>query len=396
MNKKCTSLSSLFLIYLRLGFTSFGGPVAHLGYFRDEFVTRKKWLTDEAYADLVALCQFLPGPASSQVSYAIGYLQRGWWGGILAWCGFTLPSAFALILFAYGLASFGDAANSGWVLGLKLAAVAVVAKAVWGMGIKLCNTKTKITFAFLAAAVVLLFPTVWTQIGVIVLGAIGGWLLFSTASEINGTGGTNPSLSRKKGALCLALFAVLLVGFWLAASLTQSRAVGYFDAFYRSGSLVFGGGHVVLPLLEEAVVRPGWVDQSTFLAGYGAAQAVPGPLFTFSAFLGASLNESPTGWLGGLFCLIAIYIPSILLVTGLLPFWERIRGNRGAKRALAGTNATVVGLLIAAFYNPVWISAVVSTEAVAFAVIAFLFLQIWKLPPWALVIASGFAGWVIF
>jgi len=395
MPAKHSPLLALFLTYLRLGFTSFGGPVAHLGYFRDEFVSRKKWLTDEAYADLVALCQFLPGPASSQVSYAIGYLRHGWWGGFLAWCGFTLPSAFALILFAYGLTALGDTSGAGWVLGLKLAAVAVVAKALWGMGTKLCRTRTTVTFALVAGALVLLFPTVWAQLGVIAGGALAGWALLDQPPAGAGAKAGKSSLSSRTGFFCLMTFAVLLIGLWIAAAFSGSRWIDTFEAFYRSGSLVFGGGHVVLPLLEESVVAPGWVDQGTFLAGYGAAQAVPGPLFTFSAFLGASMNASPTGWLGGLYCLVAIYVPSILLVTGLLPFWDRIRSNQAAKRALAGTNAAVVGLLLAAFYNPVWTSAVISPRAAAFALVGFLLLQFWKMPPWALVILSGLAGWAV-
>tara|TARA_R100000027_G_scaffold52103_3_gene40838 strand:- start:16067 stop:17257 length:1191 start_codon:yes stop_codon:yes gene_type:complete len=395
MPQKQAPLLSLFFIYLRLGLTSFGGPVAHLGYFRDEFVIRRKWLTDQAYADLVALCQFLPGPASSQVGYAIGYQRHGWAGGIIAWSAFTLPSAIALILFAYGLSSIGDASDAGWVLGLKLAAVAVVAKAVWGMGIKLCNTRTTASFALISAAVILLFPTAWAQVGVVIAGAIAGWLLLSADTPDPGHSATGAKRSPRAGCLYVALFAALLLGFWGLSSISDSRWVQYFDAFYRSGSLVFGGGHVVLPLLEEAVVSTGWVDENTFLAGYGAAQAVPGPLFTFSAFLGASMDRSPTGWLGGLYCLVVIYIPSILLVTGILPFWEKIRANRGARRALAGTNAAVVGLLLAAFYDPVWTSAIVSPRAAAFAVIAYLLIQFWKVPAWALVILSGLVGWAI-
>jgi chromate transporter len=397
MSRNRPPLLDLFLIYLRLGVTSFGGPIAHLGYFREEFVRRKKWLTDEAYADLVALCQFLPGPASSQVSYAIGYLRLGWWGGFLAWCGFTLPSAVALILFAYGLTALGDASGAGWVLGLKLAAVAVVAKALWGMGSQLCNSRTTVTFALIAGAVVLLSPTAWAQLGVIAAGALAGWVLLGgPANKTHGQGNPSFSLHPRTGLFCLGAFGVLLIGLWVAASFSESRWVDTFAAFYRSGSLVFGGGHVVLPLLEESVVGSGWIDQGTFLAGYGAAQAVPGPLFTFSAFVGTSMNSAPTGWIGGLYCLVAIYVPSILLVTGLLPFWEKIRSNPAAKRALAGTNAAVVGLLLAAFYDPVWTSAVVSPKAAAFALVGFLLLQFWKMPPWALVILSGLAGWVVF
>ncbi|MGE9291950.1 MAG: chromate efflux transporter [Puniceicoccales bacterium] len=390
-----SALLQLFLTYLRLGLTSFGGPIAHLGYFRDEFVVRKKWISDESYADLVALCQFLPGPASSQVSYAIGYIRHGWLGGILAWCGFTLPSAMALILFAYGLSTWGDVSEAGWVQGLKLAAVAVVAKAVWGMGTKLCKTRATITLALAACAIVLLFPTVWAQLGVILAGALAGSTLLPNPPQNHRANDTGPSGSHRTGALCLVAFGALLIVPSAIATFTHSPLLLTFDAFYRSGSLVFGGGHVVLPLLEEAVVQPGWIDPNTFLAGYGATQAVPGPLFTFAAFLGASMNEPITGWFGGLFCLGAIYIPSILLVTGVLPFWERIRKNQTAKRALAGTNAAVVGLLLAAFYQPAWTSAILSPQAAAFALIAFLLLQFWKMPPWALVILCGFAGWAL-
>lgn len=390
------SLSSLFLVFLRLGCTSFGGPVAHLGYFREEFVKRRRWLTDEAYADLVALCQFLPGPASSQVNYAVGFLRRGWLGGLIAWCGFTLPSAVVLILFAYGLSAFGDPAGAGWVHGLKLGAVAVVAKAVWGMGTTLCPDRATVSLALAAGAAVLVVPSPWTQVGVILAGGFLGRLLLSAPSAPSAAGeiGKLP-LDRRAGAILLFLFGFLLVGLWALAGATDSRPLAYFEAFYRSGSLVFGGGHVVLPLLEEAVVRPGWIDQGTFLAGYGAAQAVPGPLFTFAAFLGTALNEPPNGWAGGLFCLAAIYVPSILLVSGLLPFWRRIRSNQAARQALRGTNAAVVGLLLAAFYDPVWTGAVVSPTAAAFALVGFLLLRFWNLPPWALVILGGFAGWLV-
>lgn len=393
MNSSPHSLISLFLVFLRLGCTSFGGPVAHLGYFREEFVRRRRWLTDEAFADLVALCQFLPGPASSQVNYAVGFLRRGWVGGIVAWSAFTLPSALVLILFAYGLSSLGNPDGSGWVLGLKLAAVAVVAKAVWGMGTQLCTDRATITLALFAGILMLLLPYGWMQISVIAGGAVIGWLFLQTEERKSVGSSLSVPLRRRTGLLCLGIFAVLLVGLWLATLMFSNQYLAVFEAFYRSGSLVFGGGHLVLPLLEETVVRPGWVDQSTFLAGYGATQAVPGPLFTFSAFLGTAMNDAPNGFLGGIFCLIAIYVPSVLLVTGLLPFWDRVRRNHAARRALRGTNAAVVGLLLAAFYDPVWTSAVISPEAVAFVLAGFLLLQFWKLPPWALVILSGFAGW---
>ncbi len=391
------SLFSVFFVFLRLGCTSFGGPVAHIGYFHDEFVRRRRWLSDEAYTDLVALCQFLPGPASSQVNYAVGFVRHGWIGGILAWTAFTLPSAILLIAFAYGLHWFGNPEEAGWILGLKLAAVAVVAKAIWGMGTTLCTDRSTLSLAILAAVVMLLFPFGWTQVAVIAGGGLVGWLI---PSKEKGNAPKQrvlaPPLKRRTGILCLTLFFVLLVGLWFLTLISGSHLVAVSEAFYRSGALVFGGGHLILPLLEQTVVRPGWVDQSIFLAGYGAAQAVPGPLFSFAAFLGTAMNESPNGWIGGIFCLIVIYIPSILLVTGILPFWSRIRQNQMARRALRGTNAAVVGLLLAAFYTPVWTSSVASPAAVAFVLTGFVLLHVWRLPPWVLVILSGLGGWLFF
>ncbi|ODU43537.1 MAG: chromate transporter [Thiobacillus sp. SCN 63-374] len=382
---------AVFLVFLRLGLTSFGGPVAHLGYFRDEFVTRRQWLTERSYADLVALCQFLPGPASSQVGIALGLSRSGYAGALAAWAGFTLPSAIALILFAQGMASYGDVIPAGVLHGLKVVAVAVVAQAVWGMARNLCPDAPRVTIMAAAACFVLLLPSAWGQVGVIVIAAIIGLLLFKPQQ-----GAAHDPLPivmrRRAGLLWLALFFALLMGLPLLTALFPGQTLAMVDAFYRAGSLVFGGGHVVLPLLQAEVVPTGWVDNEFFLAGYGAAQAVPGPLFTFAAFLGASMNETPSGWLGGMICLLAIFAPSFLLVAGALPFWERLRRNIRAQAALSGINAAVVGLLLAALYQPVWTSAIHAPQDFGLALIALVALMFWKLPPWLVVVGSGVAG----
>ena len=382
-------LLEVFLVALRLGFTSFGGPVAHLGYFREEYVTRRKWLDEQQYADLVALCQFLPGPASSQVGFGVGMQRAGVLGGFVAWLGFTLPSAIALTLFAIGLAQMGDVSGAGWLKGLKVAAVAVVAKAVWGMGVSLCPDKPRASLAIVVAAIVLLVREPWVQIAVIVFGGIVGavWLPAPEA-----TGNLETRRLKKRYFAPLILFVVLLVALPLAAGATDNRALDYTDSFYRSGALVFGGGHVVLPLLEQEVVSPGWVDQDTFLAGYGAAQAVPGPLFTLSSFLGASMEEAPNGWLGSALCLIAIFLPAWLLVIGAMPLWAYVRRWRLARAATTGANAAVVGLLLAALYNPVWTVAITGTAPFVIALVCFGLLQIWRIPSWAVVLFAAGAG----
>lgn len=385
---------TVFLIFLRLGLTSFGGPVAHLGYFREEFVRRRRWLDEHSYADLVALCQFLPGPASSQVGLAIGLLRGGYRGALAAWAGFTLPSAIALTLFALGIASWAEALPGGVLQGLKIVAVAVVAQAVWGMARTLCTDAPRIAMAVAAAIAVLLLPFVWGQVGVIVLaGAIGLLLLHP---EPKSTHAPLPiAIGGRSALLSLGLFAVLLLALPVLARSVESQALAMVDAFYRTGSLVFGGGHVVLPLLQAEVVPSGWVDNDTFLAGYGAAQAVPGPLFTFAAFLGASMNGAPNGWLGAGLCLVAVFAPSFLLVVGTLPFWERLRASRHAQAALAGVNAAVVGLLLAALYDPVWTSAIKGVGDFALALLALAALMFWKLPPWLVVLAGGIGGWLL-
>jgi len=383
---------ALFLIFLRLGLTSFGGPIAHLGYFHDEFVTRRKWLTERSYADLVALCQFLPGPASSQVGMAIGLFRCGYTGALAAWAGFTLPSAVALILFALGMASDGNVMPLGVLQGLKVVAVAVVAQAVWGMARNLCPDTPRITIMAGVTCFVLLVPSAWGQVGAIVIAAVIGLLLFKPQKRSI----HDPlpiAIRRRVGLLWLTLFFVLLTGLPLLTAMFPNQTLSLVSVFYRAGSLVFGGGHVVLPLLQAEVVPTGWVSKDTFLAGYGATQAVPGPLFTFAAFLGASLNHGPSGWLGGLVCLLAIFAPSFLLIVGALPFWEHLRRNTRAQAALLGVNAAVVGLLLAALYQPVWTSAIHAPQYFILALLALVALLFWKLPPWLVVVSSAIAGW---
>ncbi|SCC46630.1 chromate efflux transporter [Kosakonia oryziphila] len=385
---------AIFMIFLRLGLTSFGGPIAHLGYFRDEFVTRRQWLTERSYADLVALCQFLPGPASSQVGIALGLSRSGYTGALAAWVGFTLPSAVALILFALGMASYGDAMPSGVLHGLKVVAVAVVAQAVWGMARNLCPDLPRITIMAAATCFVLLVPSTWGQVGCIVIAAVIGLLLFKP-QQVAVHDPLPISVRRRVGLFWLTLFFMLLIGLPLLTAILPNQTLLMVETFYRTGALVFGGGHVVLPLLQAEVVPSGWVSNDTFLAGYGAAQAVPGPLFTFAAFLGASMNQAPSGWLGGLVCLLAIFAPSFLLIVGALPFWESLRRNTRTQAALLGINAAVVGLLLAALYQPVWTSAIHTPQDFGLALVALIALMFWKLPPWLVVVSSGVAGWLL-
>lgn len=390
-NETRSSAWSVLAIFLRLGLTSFGGPIAHLGYFHHEFVTKRHWLSERSYADLVALCQFLPGPASSQVGIALGMSRAGYRGALAAWAGFTLPSAALVILFALGVSRYGDALGPGALHGLKVVAVAVVAQAVWGMAKNLCTDLTRIALMVIAACGALLEPSAWGQVSVIVIAGIAGVMLCkpgpSDAHDL-----LPIPISRKSGAIWLSLFFALLLGLPLLAGLTADRSVAMIDAFYRAGALVFGGGHVVLPLLQAEVVPPGWVSNETFLAGYGAAQAVPGPLFTFAAFLGASMNQAPSGWTGGLLCLLAIFAPSFLLIAGVLPFWERLRRSVRTRAALAGINAAVVGLLLTALYDPVWTNAIFTLEDFGLALAALIALMFWRLPAWLVVIGSGVVG----
>ena len=393
-NIESKSAWAVFLIFLRLGLTSFGGPVAHLGYFRDEFVIRRKWLTENSYADLIALCQFLPGPASSQVGIAIGLSRAGYTGALAAWTGFTLPSAIVLMLFAIGISSYGDIVPLGVLHGLKVAAVAVVAQAVWGMGKNLCTDVARISIMALAACFVLLVPSALAQVSVIAIAAIIGLLWFKP-EKVMAHDPLPITVRRRTGLVWLFLFFSLLIGLPLLTALYPSQTLSMVDTFFRAGSLVFGGGHVVLPLLQAEIVPAGWISNDTFLAGYGATQAVPGPLFTFAAFLGSSMNQAPSGWLGGMICLIAIFAPSFLLVMGVLPFWESLRQNLRTRAALSGINAAVVGLLLAALYQPVWTSAIVEAKDFGLALVALIALMFWKVPAWLVVIGCGAAGWLL-
>ena len=381
-------------VFLKLGLTSFGGPVAHLGYFHAEVVERRRWLDERAYGDLVALCQFLPGPASSQVGIGTGLLRAGVAGAFAAWVGFTLPSALAMVLFAYGLGTLEGALGTGWLHGLKIAAVAVVAQAVWAMAQTLAPDRARATLAALAAVVVLLVPSAWGQVGAIAAGAVIGLAVLRGAGGAAGSALRVP-IGRAFALVSLALFFALLVALPLLSAAIPSQALALFDSFYRSGSLVFGGGHVVLPLLQAEVVPPGWVTNDAFLAGYGAAQAVPGPLFTFAAYLGAVMGPQPNGWAGAALCLVAVFLPSFLLVFGALPFWAALRGEPRAQAALRGINAAVVGLLLAALYRPVWTSAIAAPIDFALAILAFLGLARWKLPPWLVVVLAAAAGGVL-
>ena len=388
------SVATIFLAFLKLGLTSFGGPVAHLGYFRDEFVIRRKWIDDHAYADLVALCQFTPGAASSKVGIGIGMTMGGLPGAVAAWIAFTLPSALALVLFGYGVTAYSEYLDTGLLHGLKVVAVAVVALAVWGMAKNLCPDAPRATMAVGAALVFTAWPTSYGQIGAIAAGALIG-LFFLKDNRDGGHVEMNIPLGRRAGAAALTLFFALLFGLPVAAAAYPSQALALFDSFYRTGSLVFGGGHVVLPLIQSEVVPPGWVDNDAFLAGYGAAQAVPGPLFTFAAYLGTVSKPAPNGWLGALLCLVAIFLPSFLLTVGALPFWEDLRRVRRVRSALVGVNAVVVGLLLAALYSPVWTSAIKGPADYGLALVAFILLALWKWPPWLVVVLPAFGGWLL-
>lgn len=385
------SPAEVFRTFLKLGLTSFGGPVAHLGYFRNELVERRKWIDETGYADLVAMCQFLPGPASSQVGFALGLLRAGPLGGLAAWCAFTLPSAVLLVLFAIGATYFQGRVGAGLVHGLKLVAVAVVAQAVWGMARSLTPDKQRAAIALVAILIVVFLSGAAGQISAILIGGLAG-IGFCRATSVSPAGHLTFPISRRAGLIALATFFVLLGGLPLAATASGTHGMALFDAFYRAGALVFGGGHVVLPLLEEGVVRPGWIGPSEFLAGYGAAQAVPGPLFTFAAFLGAAMEPSPNGIVGAAICLVAIFAPGLLLVTGVLPFWDFVRVRPLAQAAMRGANAAVVGILAAALYSPVATSAILSPADFAVALFGFVLLTACKCPPWIVVVLTAASG----
>jgi chromate transporter len=375
----------IFITALKLGLTSFGGPVAHLGYFREEYVKRRKWLDESTYANLVALCQFLPGPASSQVGIAIGTMRGGLAGGILAWIGFTLPSVIVLTVFAYFVEKF-HFQNAGWVTGLKLVAVAIVAQAVFEMGRKLTPNRKRITIAAAAASISLLYPFPHIQILLLVFSGLIGILLLRH-SESNFVASFSSKLSKRAGIISLSFFFLLLFFLPVLRQLTESKWVALFDSFYRAGSLVFGGGHVVLPLLEKEFV-PVWLTHEQFLAGYGAAQAVPGPLFTFASYLGTVME----GWFGALLATAAIFLPSFLLVLGVLPFWNILQKSKQVQLVLSGVNAGVVGILLAALYDPIWTTSIVSSLHFTIAFVCFVLLVFWKLPSWLVVIVSALLG----
>jgi chromate transporter len=381
----------VFSIFLKLGLTCFGGPIAHIGYFREEFVVRRRWLDEQAYADLVALCQFLPGPASSQVGFSIGLMRAGYRGALAAWTGFTLLSAIALVLFAWGASALGGPAGTGLVHGLKLVAVAIVAQAVWGMARSLTPDRERASIACIAALILLFSSSALAQIGAILLGAVAG-LLLCRAEPANSASHIAMPVSRTAGTIALALFIILLAGLPVLARLAPSSGIALFEAFYRSGALVFGGGHVVLPLLREAVVAPGWVSDDVFLTGYGAAQAVPGPLFTFAAYLGAVVKGSPSGIAGAVVALIGIFLPGILILLAALPFWDNFRKRLAAQAMMRGVNAAVVGILGAALYNPVWTSSVQGPHDFAIALTGFVLLVAWRAPPLVVVAFSAAAG----
>lgn len=405
-----TSALQLFWVFLGLGLTAFGGPIAHLGYFRDAFVVRRQWFSEKRYADLVALCQFLPGPASSQVGLAIGYARCGYRGALAAWLGFTLPSAAIMIGLGLGLAVADWSQCGGVIQGLKLVALAVVAQAIWGMAHSLCPDRPRLSLMLITTVILLLFPGVWSQLAVIaVAGLLGWWGLKSLSGDpendkesdaINDTVTSDSKIRKsskvsKLAPVFIVTFALVLGVLPVILQFQAQSVLVLFDAFYRSGSLVFGGGHVVLPLLEAEVVQTGWVDKQSFLAGYGAAQALPGPLFTFAAFLGTVASIGPGGVWGGLLCLTAIFLPAFLLVLGVLPHWDRLRQHRKVQGMLHAVNAAVVGLLLAAFYQPLWESTVIQAQHFALALAAFGALMVWRVPPWLVVLVFAGGGWLL-
>jgi len=385
------SPGEVFRAFIKLGLTSFGGPIAHLGYFRNELVIRRKWIDEAGYADLVALCQFLPGPASSQIGFALGLLRGGPLGALAAWAAFTLPSAFLLVLFAYGASAFGGPVGEGLLHGLKIVAVAVVGQAVWGMARTLAPDRERAGIAIAAVLIVIFVAGSFGQIAAIVAGGLAGlWLC--RGGPVAATGRLTFSVPKRVGVISLALFFVLLFVLPLVSATLGSQALLRFDSIYRAGSLVFGGGHVVLPLLEAQVVQPGWVSENAFLAGYGAAQAVPGPLFTFAAYLGAVMQPGPNGIAGAAIGLVAIFLPGFLLLVGALPFWDSFRSRPLAQAAMRGANAAVVGILAAALYSPVWTSAILGPYDFALAATGFVLLTVWKTPPWIVVVLLALGG----
>lgn len=386
---KLRILFEILLVSTRLGLTSFGGPTAHLGYFHTEYVRRKKWMDEKSYADLVALSQFLPGPASSQVGIGVGVMRGGVLGGLTSFIGFTLPSVIVLMIFASLLTTF-DIADAGWIHGLKIVAVVIVAHAIMGMSKNLAPDIKRKVIALLALIGTLLFQSVYTQVGVILIAALIGYIIFKD-HEDDGKKAASFPIKKRFSAICLMLFFILLFALPAFRELTGSYWVAVIDSFYRAGALVFGGGHVVLPLLEQELVPMGWITAEEFLAGYGATQAVPGPLFTFAAYLGTVMN----GWTGGLIATAAIFLPAFLLILGTLPFWDILRNNDKVKGAVMGVNAAVIGILISALYTPIWTSSILKPVDFALAAILFVMLVHFKLPPWVIVVTGAAGGMLI-
>lgn len=385
----------VFRVFLKLGLTSFGGPIAHLGYFRTEFVERRRWMNDREYGDLVALSQFLPGPASSQVGFGIGLLRAGGQGALAAFAGFTLPSALLMLAFAYGASLFQGPVGVGLLTGLKIVAVAIVAQAVWGMTRTLTPDPTRASIAVVALLATVVLAGSVGQITAIVVGAVAGLLFCRPAPDDTTESTLHFPVRRTVGIISLAVFAVVLFGGPLLAAATGNGGMRLFDVFFRSGALVFGGGHVVLPLLQAGVVDPGWTTNAPFLAGYGAAQAVPGPLFTFASYLGAIVNVGPGGAWGALIALIGIFLPGFLLLIGVLPFWNTFRRRVWAQTLMRGASAAVVGILASALYAPVFTTAITGPLSFVLAAVCFVLLITWKLPPWIVVVVGAAGGMLI-
>ncbi|MCZ7471804.1 chromate efflux transporter [Agrobacterium sp. O3.4] len=389
--KQTGTPGEVFAAFLKLGVTSFGGPIAHLGYFRDELVVRRKWIDEAGYADLVALCQFLPGPASSQVGFALGLLRAGPLGALMAWTAFTLPSAVLLLLFATIAASIEGPVGTGLLHGLKIVAVAVVAQAVWGMAKSLAPDRQRASIALSGIVCVVFLAGAFGQILALAVGAVAG-LVFCRNGAVREAAHLQFRVPKSVGYIALAAFILLLGLLPLLAAVAGSQGLSLFDAFYRAGALVFGGGHVVLPLLQSEVVATGWVTEDAFIAGYGATQAVPGPLFTFAAYLGAVVGPQPNGVFGAAIALVAIFLPGMLLLIGALPFWEGFRRHLLAQAAMRGANAAVVGILGAALYDPVWTSAIFTSKDFTLALAGFILLTVWKAPPWVVVVICAAGG----
>ncbi|PJZ46359.1 chromate efflux transporter [Leptospira brenneri] len=384
----------IFFTALKLGCTSFGGPIAHLSYFHNEYVTKKRWINAQAYADLVSLCQFLPGPASSQVGMALGYTRGGVIGATLSWIGFTLPSAIILILFGLGVTKIDLSVHKNWIHGLKVVAVAVVAQAILGMGKKLCPDKERITITAITSVILLFFTSAFLQILILIFFGIVGIFFLNPSNDL-----PHEPLhkgNKKLGILFLCLFFGLLIGLPILREIYPYQEIKLVDSFYRAGALVFGGGHVVLPLLQAEVVPSGWVDHDLFLAGYGISNAIPGPLFAFSGYLGAVSKLEPNLYTGATICLVAAFLPSFLLIIGILPFWENLKKNPNIRKAMLGINAAVVGILIAAFYQPVWTNAIFTAKDFALATFGFFLLEYWKIPSWTVVIATVLVSFFIY